>query len=174
MSCDPETETTRPILWLSCCMVFTQGKAGSYGLFERLDRLMHRRARHRRLVDVGGGLRADHVQAAQRKFDDRPGALAELALEAEGAAMQLDEAARQRQTEAGALIAAVEAAFRLSERLQHAHQVIGPDADAGIANRQLAAAVLDDPPAHVDRAARKREFHCIREQIDDDLLHLPL
>src|SRR6185312_383347 len=75
---------------------------------------------------------------------------------------------------AGALIAAVEAAFRLSERLQHAHQVIGPDADAGIANRQLAAAVLDDPPAHVDRAARKREFHRIREQIDDDLLHLPL
>src|SRR5262249_32626515 len=155
----------------SFCMFFTREKAGSEGLFESLEGLMHRPARGSRRIDAGGWLRAVALDPLEGGFDDRLGALAELALEAEAAALQLDQAACQRQAEAGAFVAAVEAALGLGEGLQHAYQILGSDADTGIADRELAAAALDDVPTHVDPAAYRREFHGVREQVDDDLLH---
>src|SRR5215469_8344796 len=100
-------------------------------------------------------------------------ALADLAGQPDLAPVQLDELPRERKPEAGALVPARTIAAHLAELLEHRRLVLRGDADSGVAHgdRDFSLAL-----AEVDRhlPAFRRELDGVREQIQDDLPHLPL
>jgi hypothetical protein len=67
-----------------------------------------------------------------RQGDADRGALAQPAFDKQLTAMQFDQAAGQRQTEAGAFMAARQRIGHLAERLLHAFDIFLRDADTGI------------------------------------------
>src|SRR4029450_1290903 len=67
-----------------------------------------------------------------------------LAVEADAAAVQLDEAPRQRGPEAGAFVLVGVVAADLAEFLEHGLLVVPRDADAGVGHRDLEG-VVDQP-----------------------------
>src|ERR1051326_6399020 len=97
------------------------------------------------------------------------GTLTGRADEFEGAAVQLCHGLGEWQAEARALIFAREAAVDLAEGAQRGLEVFGRDADAGIADRDPEAPLLDRG-LDGDASTRLREFDGVREQVDQDLL----
>src|SRR6476646_3904603 len=87
--------------------------------------------------------------------------------------MQLDEFARQRETQSGAFLLVRVAASDLTELLEYRLLVLGGDADSRVMNG-------DDEP--VDRAAGadpdltavRCELYRVRQQVEQDLLELAL
>ena len=79
--------------------------------------------------------------------------LAELALDPDPAAVQLDEPLREREPEAGPL-ALLDARLGLLELLEDPLVVLGRDARAGVGDRDPHLAV-DPRRAHVDAARRR-------------------
>src|SRR5215469_16087285 len=100
-------------------------------------------------------------------------ALADLAGQPDLAPVQLDKLPRERKAEPRALIPARTIAAHLAELLEHRRLVLGGDADSGVAHgdRDFSLALTQ-----VDRhlPAFRRELDGVREQIQDDLPHLPL
>src|SRR3546814_7934232 len=112
MICAPDTDTTRPTLIED--PVATTGLASS-GM---------------RLTSIGvGGARYDPVGGEhERGGRPDPG----LAFEPEGAAMEFHERFGDRQTEARALVFAIQPAVDLGEGLQDAGHVLRGDPDSGV------------------------------------------
>ena len=81
--------------------------------------------------------------------------------------MQLDEPLRQREAETRSL-ALLDARLGLLELLEDPLVILGGDAGAGVGHRDAHLAV-DLRRAHVDRPARGRELHGVREQVEDHL-----
>src|SRR3989337_30650 len=113
------------------------------------------------------------ASAVQRQLEGELGPLSERALEADRAAVQLDEAPGERYAEPGAfgLVGAVRA--DLLEFLENGCMILRRDAEAGVADRDLEhrSARLR---VHAHRAAVRRELHRVREQVQHDLLELAL
>src|SRR5262245_36989245 len=80
------------------------------------------------------GERVGVEPARGRERDDRAGSLAGRAFEAQVAAVQPRQAARQGQAEARAVELAVQRRVHLHERLQHALEIALRDADAVVAD----------------------------------------
>src|SRR3546814_13573997 len=79
-----------------------------------------------------GALSVEHPLG--RQSDDGAGADAGLALQLQASARQLHEAIGQRQAEPGALELAAETAVDLLEGREGTRDVLGGDADAGVAH----------------------------------------
>src|SRR3546814_12969573 len=101
------------------------------------------------------GLLAD---ALFRQGDNDRGAGAEVAFDAEGAVVHLDEGAAERQAEAGALVLAAEAGFDLGEGLQHARLVVLGHADAGLDHAEAGPYPGPGPAPGRPRRPRGREL----------------
>src|SRR5579875_3250451 len=143
---------------------------------EAVDRLRQRTAlvdremMTRTGVDAGALRGPDGAdEAVGGKGDGNRGAVAELALELEPAAMELHEPAREGQAEAGALVAAAQAAVHLAEALERLRDILGGDADAGIGHGDGdAALVKEDRGRHAPLG--RGEFHRIRQQVEQHLM----
>src|SRR5438552_13827245 len=109
------------------------------------------------------------ADALGRQPHSSGGALTERAHELEAAAVQLCHGLAQRQAEAGALIFTREAAVDLAEGAQRGLEILGRDADAGIADRDPKAPPVDCG-LDGDASTRLRELDGVREQVDQDLL----
>src|SRR3546814_8605143 len=95
-----------------------------------------------------------------RQSDDGAGADAGLALQLQASAMQLHEAIGQRQAEPGALELAAETAVDLLEGREGTRDVLGGDADAGVAHLENEAAVAGAARGQRNTAAfRRSEEH---------------
>ena len=81
-------------------------------------------------------------------------ALAELAFHIDLAAMQGDQALDDRQSEPGAVVAAVIGRARLEERIAEPRQVAFADADAGILDRDGDARAVVRAHRHAAAADR--------------------
>src|SRR5260221_9522704 len=95
------------------------------------------------------------------------------ALDGEGTAMQLHEAAREREAEPRALVLGGAGGAYLVEFLEDRGALFDGDADAGVAHGDDEPAVLD-LRAQLDRAARRRELHRVGEEVQHHLLELAL
>ena len=83
----------------------------------------------------GGDARRRLVGRPEGQEDGEGRALAELALDLDLAAVELDEAARERQAEAGALGADAVRLGELLELAEQPRQILARDADAGVGDR---------------------------------------
>ena len=136
-----------------------------------------------RLLDVGRRRRAPSRPACARRADAlgrqvrrargmRDGeraALARALSTADRAAVQLDQLLHQRQADAGALVGAAARALDAVEALEDVRQLLGGNAGAGVAHRQLDAHCPVLPHGDGDLAL-ERELERVREQVEDDLL----
>src|SRR5689334_6029789 len=100
-------------------------------------------------------------------------ALTGLALDPDTPAVQLDELAREREAETGALVLLGVVRPDLAELFEHRVEIFRGNADAGIAHGDLDLAV-QTLAAHLHAATLAREFHGVGEQIEQDLLDLAL
>ena len=135
-----------------------------------------RRTRRRRRRGASAGARAVADAARPAGAPSRAGCAtrerrcrAELAVDRRRAAVQLDQLLHQRQPDAGALVRAAARALDAVEALEHARQLVGRDADAGVAH---AAARRGRRPRAAGRRCvpSKRELERVGEQVEDDLL----
>ena len=138
-----------------------------------------RRKPAQRLRDEGGGAGrrrevARRLRCARCRprlaIGDRHGerrAAADLAVDADVAAVEVDELAHQSEADAGSLVGAPALAFDAVKALEHAGKISGGNADAGVAHGEAGAAGRVVEP-HVD-AAFEREFEGVGQQIEHDL-----
>src|SRR5436190_846473 len=115
--------------------------------------------------------RSSEWLARQRERENR--ALAGFARDANLPAMQFDEPARQREAQSRAFLLARVLAAHLAELLEHRLMIGGGDADAGVLDGDFDV-VAGDPRANVDTPAIRRELDRVGQQIEQDLLQLPL
>src|SRR5688572_8095604 len=87
--------------------------------------------------------------------------------------MQFDETPGESQPEAGALALADVVVADLAKLLEDRRLVLRGDADARVADRDLDPA-LRAVRANADAAAFGRELHGVGEEVQQDLLDLPL
>jgi hypothetical protein len=92
-----------------------------------------------------------------RQVESEGGALADLALDREPAAVQLDDLLGQGQADARAAEPALAARVGLGEAIEDARQVRGRDAHARVLDRHPGQAVADGEP-HGDAAVRRSEL----------------
>ncbi len=97
-----------------------------------------------------------------------------LALQVEGAAVQLDKGLGQWQAEAGAFGLALAGILHLTEAGQGLRDVVGCDANPGVRDLKNQAALLPKPRPENDLAANISEFDGIDQQVDQDLPQLAL
>src|SRR5690242_16497003 len=81
------------------------------------------------------GAKRQPLAAAHRQEDRDGGAAADLTVQRDSAAVQLDEALRQRQAEPRPLEFAIERGVELVERAEDLVEILARDADAGVAHR---------------------------------------
>src|SRR2546426_489705 len=105
----------------------------------------------------------------QRERERR--AATDLALDPQPAAVELDEAPRQRQPESGALALARVVGPDLTELLEDRVVVVGRDANAGVADGDLDRPV-GEMGGDADASALGGELDRVREQVDQHLLDL--
>src|SRR6185437_1966554 len=79
----------------------------------------------------------------QRQRDRHDGSLVDLALHGHFAGMKADQAFHDRQAEAGAFMAPLIGLARLKERIADTLEIVGGDADPGIADAQHHPRALD-------------------------------
>src|ERR1051326_6155388 len=109
------------------------------------------------------GLRPCHPGYGLDGQCEREGAaLSGRALHGDRAAVQLDEALRQRETQPSPFARALPT--DLAELLEDLLLILGRDADARVAHRDAHGAVLARR-GDLDAAAIRREFHRVREQV---------
>src|SRR6516225_4506884 len=126
------------------------------------------------LADRGAG-EADPgglVGRLERQVDREGGALAELALDGDLAAVELDEAAGERQPEARPLGAGAAGLGELLELPEQPRQILARDADAGVgdADDDVAGGGAGD---EADDASPGGELDGVRDQVVEDLLDAP-
>src|SRR5581483_1250734 len=109
---------------------------------------------------------------SQRDGERKAAALAGRALQRQLSALQLHQAAGERQPEPGALFAHGGAA-ELLERLEDPLLFRGRDADPGVRDDDLHHA-LDQPRRGVHASTLGRELHRVGEQVVEHLAELPL
>src|SRR5262245_18788273 len=109
---------------------------------------------------------------AGRDGEREEGALADLALDPDRPAVQLDELPAQGEPQPGAL-APGRAGRHLAELLEHGVLILGRDTDARVGDRDLETAVRRDGP-DLDPAALRRELDRVGQEIEHDLLDLAL
>src|SRR5262245_6919721 len=100
-----------------------------------------RRRRQRR--DIADRLARDRRRIEERQRHGHRGALADPALYIQLAVMQGHEALHDRQPKAGALVAALIGLAGLKEGIADPLQILGRDADAGVADPQHQARTFD-------------------------------
>src|SRR5262249_36430119 len=124
------------------------------------------------LAPNGPEIRISSFATSHRSREGERRARAKLALGPDLGVVQLDELARQRQPEAGALHLLV-GGPDLPKLLEHRFLIFWRDANPGVAHRHLDHAV---PRYCVDinSAAFRRELDRVGEQIQEDLPNLPL
>src|SRR5438445_9336275 len=107
----------------------------------------------------------------EREADDERGALAlPFALRLDGAAVQLDEVARDREAETEPAVRARERGIGLAEFVEHVREKARRNADAGVRDSQLRVA-RDGARVDPHGAAARRELDRIRQQVAEHLLH---
>src|SRR5581483_3135076 len=119
--------------------------------------------------DVADRMRRLWLAASQRQRNGDGGALADLAVQAQIAAMQADEAFDDRQAEARAFMAALIGLAGLKERIADPFEIVGRDADAVVAHPQYEARAFNGR-GHRDLAATLGELEGVGNEIDHDLL----
>src|SRR5579859_5536950 len=97
-----------------------------------MPRFPHPSVPRKRGVREGGDL----ALAADRQAHLDARALPRAALDADAAAVELDEPLDDRQAETGAVVLARVGAARLEERVAEPREVVGRDADAGVLDRE--------------------------------------
>src|SRR5437879_5100556 len=107
----------------------------------------------------------------QRECERR--AVAELTLDPDAPAVQLDELAREGEAKPGALVLLGVVRPDLPELLEHDLDVFAGDADAGVGHRHFHLAV-QALRADLDAPALGRELHRVRQEVEEDLLDLAL
>src|SRR5581483_9114453 len=107
--------------------------------------------------------------ALRRKRDDDFGADAQLRLERECPAMQVDQALGDGQTETGALFSRLDRVGALPERGQYHRDFLLGNPRPGVLYAHVLAA--GDRPAHLEPYLTPlwREFDRVRQEIDADL-----
>src|SRR5437016_1410974 len=114
------------------------------------------------------GVHGDDERRRQAHGDR--GAEARPAGDLERAAVQLDQAAADRQAEAGAAVLARERVLDLVEGLADPRQLVRRDADAAVRYGDGEAAALLEPRVERDGAALGRELDRVGQEIEQDLL----
>src|SRR5215470_1018753 len=113
------------------------------------------------------------VTVAPRNGYLKRAALAVLALDRYGAAVQLDQLLDQREADAGALVRAAMGTRNAMETLEQLRQLVRRDACAGIAHGELEMRIRLSQP-HLD-FARESELKGVRQKVENDLLpHLAI
>src|SRR2546428_8539147 len=106
----------------------------------------------------------------QRKCESA--ALADLALDPKPAAVQLDEALREREAESGAVFS-MRTGGGLLELLEDLRMILGGDPHARVPDGDADLAI-HPMRSHIDSPTFRRELHRVRQQVEQDLLHLAL
>src|SRR4029450_1662404 len=111
--------------------------------------------------------------SAHRQGEGKGRPLAQVALDPDLAAVQLDELLREGQPEARAFLLACLIAPHLAELLEDGRLILGGDPDPGVGDGDLDRAVF---PAGLkaDPAPFRGELHGIGEEVEQDLLDLAL
>src|ERR1051326_7584435 len=99
------------------------------------------------------------------------GTLADFGLDADLAAVEFDELARDVEAEAGALLAARGAGARLRVLVEDVALVFGGDADSGVGDRDADERAFARR-ADVDAPALGRELQSVRDEVDEDATEL--
>src|SRR5216117_565013 len=92
--------------------------------------------------------------------------LAELRLHADGAAVQLHQALREREAEARPFVAEALARVELHELLKQLSLIRRGDPDSGVAHGDPHGARVLEPPAERDAAAIGRELDGVGKQVE--------
>ncbi len=124
---------------------------------------LHSRARERALV-----ARSERRAAIERQPQREHAALAHFACNGDAAAQQAREFTRNRQAEAAAAVLATRRSIGLLERFENHLELVGGNADAGIAHVDTQHVVVRRRDRQRDLAMR-RELDRIRQQIAQDL-----
>src|SRR6185295_3229983 len=125
-----------------------------------------------KLWGLSSTIRINSFATAHRQREGKRRTHTDLALHPDPATMQFDELPTQGQSQPCALYLLVRRPH-LPELLEHRLLVLRGDADPGVADRHLDHAVLSCGP-DVNAPALRGELDGIRQQIEDDLPHLPL
>ena len=96
--------------------------------------------------------------------------LAQLALGANGAAMQFHQLQHESEADAGALKRAAPLAFDTVEALEQSRQLGLGNADPGVAYDQFYALLVRRLPQLDGNLARESELEGVRDEVEDDLL----
>src|SRR5262245_21830947 len=99
--------------------------------------------------------------------------MARLALNPDPPAVQLHELLRERQPEPGALLLAGVVSPDLAELLEDRRLILGRDPDPRVADGDRDA-VVGRCGNEADPAALRGELHRVGQEVQQDLLHLPL
>lgn len=128
------------------------------------------------IVLNAGGLSVGGGDSPRSRQDQRNNSsLAGNALDFQGTAMQLGEGFRDGQPQPGAFVATRQAVlFHLIERRQDAREIIGLDADAGVAHGNYGPVVFVQPASGGDRAAVGRKLNRVGEEVHQDLPDLDI
>src|SRR5438105_6090061 len=110
------------------------------------------------------------IRRIGRKKDVDARAAPLFRIDDEIASVELRQSVGYRQTEARSVMTLVEAAVDLAERTHRNVDLVGRHAGAGVGNEDLDEAVGGRSCSAVDAPALGREFHCIAEKIDENLL----
>src|ERR1700688_4060092 len=104
----------------------------------------------------------------ERNGNDEGGSLLHLTLDDNRAALEFDQFAHQRETDAGTLERAAARAFHAMEPLKDSRKLLDGNSDAGVGDRDLHL-LASISHGHGD-ASGQREFEGIREQVENNLL----
>src|SRR5581483_916678 len=113
------------------------------------------------------------IFSSDRQGESELAAFSRFAFDPDLAAVHFDESSRQRQTESRAFALLGVIAAGLAEFFEDRLLIFSGDADAGVGDRHDYRAIAQRR-FDFDRAALGREFDCVGEQVDQNLLHLAL
>ena len=105
------------------------------------------------------------MNAVTREPQHRGRTHTEFAAQNQLAAVQLDQSPCDRQAEAGACILAGQVICNLLKRFEHFFNLLGRNADPGIADRKYQVSAVVENRADLYATSRFREFNTIGEQI---------
>jgi len=110
--------------------------------------------------------------AAARQAQLEARSPARRAVHLDAAAHQLEQLLDQRQADAGAAVLAGGRVVQLLEALEQQRQLLGGDADAAVADRQLELVMLQGHGDQADAPAGGGEFERVTQQVEEDLLEM--
>src|SRR5262249_36311935 len=129
---------------------------------------------NRRFFSLSSMIRiSSPAMRAHRDGEGKGRPLPQLALQRQGAAVELHQASGEGEAEAGALTLARVVGTHLTELLEHCGLILGGDADARICHGDLDHSPVEDR-GQGDGASFRRELHGIGQEVEEHLLHLAL